>query len=106
MIIRDKSIPKFFNPMNYTQIPNEFFEVWLKKLNFSETKVLLIILYNYFSLSESKKMSKRELKKYTGLSNSTIKKSTKILKNHQLIKSELIGKRGFQETYYELIIQG
>lgn len=79
---------------NYTQIPNDYFEVIMQTLNGSENIVLLAIMRKTFGWQKTKdKISYTQLEKMTGIgSYSTIKKALSALEEKGLIISEKSGK--------------
>lgn len=70
-----KNQPAFngFTPPNYTQIPNEIFDLWMCKLSPAEFKVLLCICRKTFGWHKQRdSISLKQVEKMTGLGRSGI----------------------------------
>lgn len=94
-------------PPNYTQIPNEFLDNWLPLLKEIELKVLLAIMRKTLGWQKTKdRISISQLQKLTGSSPQNILKAVDVLVGFGIVKKEVFGKKGKQETYYELIFSG
>jgi phage replication O-like protein O len=90
---------------NYTQIPNSLLDHWLPHLSDAETKVLLVIMRKTFGWHKVRdRISLSQLEKLTGKKKQAILKASKRLEKIGLISKTVIGKKGSQETYYELIL--
>jgi len=90
---------------NYTQTPNDLFDHWLPHLGEAELKVLLVILRKTFGWHRTRdRISLSQLSDITGLDRRNVMKATKKLQEKGLIKKEVIGDNGSQQTYYELIV--
>lgn len=84
----------FSNP-NYTQTPNELFDVYLKELKGSELKILLVVIRKTLGFclpdgtrKKSDKISISQIIKYTGLGRVQIVESIKNLETkHNLIET-------------------
>ena len=75
-----------FQPPNYTQIPNEVFDVWMHRLTPAEFKVLLCICRKTFGFHKSEdKISFNQLASITGLHKRGIQNNIKSLIEHGLI---------------------
>lgn len=89
----------------YTQTPNDLFDHWLPLLGEVELKVLLVIMRKTFGWHKTRdKISISQLQVLTGSVPKNILRATKFLVSKGLIKKEVFGPAGKQETYYELIV--
>ncbi len=90
---------------NFTQTPNELFDEWLPILTHVELKVLMVIMRKTFGWHKIRdRISLSQLEKITGSQRTNIIKATKNLEKLGLIFKKVEGKKGAQETYYELIV--
>lgn len=90
---------------NFTQTPNILFDEWLPKLGMAELKVLMVIMRKTFGWHKVKdRISLSQLQKITGLERKHVSNGIKGLVAKKLITKVVIGRPGFQETYYELIV--
>jgi len=90
---------------NYTQIPNDFLDKWLPELGLAETKVLLVIFRKTFGWHKHRdRISLGQLEKLTGLERRHITKATKSLISKNLITKNVEGKKGEQQTFYEIVL--
>lgn len=90
---------------NYTQVPNVFLDEWLPYFNQVETKVLLVIMRKTFGGQKTRdRISLSQLEISTGSSRQAILRATKSLQTKKLITKIVVGKKGEQCTYYELVI--
>jgi phage replication O-like protein O len=93
------------NIPNFTQLPNQLSDEWLKYLNFVELKVLLVILRKTFGWHKVRdRISLSQLEHITGAKRPAILRAAKTLHEKGLITKEVTGKKGTQQTYYELVI--
>lgn len=91
---------------NFTQMPNILFDEWLPLLGHAELLVLLVIYRKTFGYHKIKdKISLSQIQKISGLTRSNLSKAVKSLENKNLIKKTVIGKKGLQQTIYEIIIK-
>jgi phage replication O-like protein O len=91
---------------NFTQVPNELFDDWIRELGFAEVKVLMIIMRKTFGWHKVRdRISLSQLETLTGLTRSNIIKATKTLIKKRFITKEVEGKLGSQATYYELVVE-
>lgn len=80
---------KGFQPPNYTQIPNEIFDVWMEKLTPAEFKVLLCVCRKTFGFHKNEdSISLKQIQEMTGLSRKGIVKNIGVLLEHSLIVKE------------------
>lgn len=94
-----------FSSPNYTQIPNEMLDDWLHKLGLAELKVLMVIMRKTFGWHKTRdRISLNQLKEITGLEKTHISKATKSLVEKNLISKTVEGKKGTQNTFYELVL--
>ena len=92
-------------PPNYTQTPNDLFDYWLPHLGEAELKVLLVIMRKTFGWHKQRdRISISQLSKITGLLRETVINATKSLVQKGVIIKDVIGEKGSQETYYELVV--
>lgn len=90
---------------NFTMAPNDLFDFWLPLLKESELKVLLVIMRKTFGWHKVRDaISITQLMKHTGLARETVILAANTLQQNGLIKKEVVGTEGKQNTYYELII--
>ncbi len=93
-------------PPNYTQTPNDLFDHWLPLLGEGELKVLLVIMRKTFGWHKTHDViSVSQLAKYTGLREETVITAAKSLQSKGVIRREVIGPIGKQQTIYSLIIE-
>lgn len=93
---------------NYTQIPNVVLDEWIKILNYSEFKILMIICRKTFGWHKTKdKISYNQLSEMTGICKNTVISSLKKLEDYGLIKKTISkNKKGFNNTNtYEISIK-
>jgi phage replication O-like protein O len=100
------SIIKSFDDDSYTftKTPNDLSDHWLPFLKEGELKVLVVIMRK--TIGYGKKVdwiSLSQLEKFTGLARKTILDSVESLLSKGLIIKNLIGKKGSQKTYYEVV---
>lgn len=94
-----------FASPNYTQIPNDFLENMLPSLGLAETKVLLVIFRKTFGWHRIRdRISLSQLQKLTGCNRTNILTAIDSLISKKLIIKEVVGEKGYQETFYELVI--
>ncbi len=94
-----------FLPPNYTQTPNDLFDRLLPLLKESELKVLLAIMRKTFGWHKIRDaISITQLMKMTGLARETVIDASKSLQLNGLIKREVVGLPGKQNTIYELAV--
>jgi phage replication O-like protein O len=90
---------------NYTQTPNDLFDYWLPRLSEGELKVLLVIMRKTFGWHKHRdRISCSQLAKVTGLNDETVRISAKSLCKKGVIKREVVGQNGSQETFYEVVM--
>lgn len=90
---------------NFTQTPNILFDEWLPQLKLVELRVLMVILRKTFGWQKIKdRISLRQLEKLTGSQRRDIIKAVDRLEELGLIKKDVSGQNGYQETFYELIV--
>lgn len=90
---------------NFTQTPNILFDDWLPKLGMAELKVLMVIMRKTFGWHKIKdRISLSQLQQITGLERTHVIKGVKGLVEKSLIIKMVTGKKGSQETYYELVV--
>ncbi len=91
---------------NYTQCPNVIFDYWLPILGFAELKIFMVIIRKTFGWHKIKdRISLSQLQKLTGISGKHhILKAIQDLEERKLIKKEIEGIFGEENTYYSLII--
>lgn len=90
---------------NFTQTPNVLFDDWLPKLSFVELKVLMVIMRKTFGWHKVRdQISLSQLENLTGARREAIIKATKSLEKNGLIVKTKVGKKGSENTYYELVI--
>lgn len=95
-----------FKPPNYTQLPNEFFEEMLQHLSPMETKVLLVIMRKTFGWKKMRdRISISQLEQYTGSRRQAILKAIKSLISKKIIIKQIEGKKGEQQTFYEIVVE-
>lgn len=91
-------------PPNYTQIPNIFFDQYLKDLGHAETKVILAIYRKTFGWhKEREEISLSQIHEITGLKREHIIKASKSLEEKNMIKKVVSGKNGDKKTTYFLV---
>lgn len=94
-----------FTSPNYTQTPNAIFDHWLPILGFAELKVLMAIVRKTFGWHKAvDQISLSQLEKLTGLAPKNIRKAAKSLSDRGIIIKKVIGEKGKQDTYYQLVI--
>lgn len=92
-------------PPNYTQTPNDLFDYWLPYLSEGELKVLLVILRKTFGWHKNRdRISSSQLSKITGLTEETVRICAKSLAKKGVIRREVVGEKGLQSTYYEVVV--
>lgn len=90
---------------NFTQTPNEIFDEWLPVLSHVELKVLMVIMRKTFGWHRIRdRISLSQLEKITGSKRYAIINASKKLQILGLITKKTEGKKGLEETYYELVI--
>jgi len=90
---------------NFTQTPNELFDEWLPKLKLVELRVLMVIVRKTFGWHKARdRISLSQLEKATGSRHDDIKKATDKLEKLGLLRKEVEGSSGLQQTFYELIV--
>jgi phage replication O-like protein O len=95
-----------FSPPNYTQTPNELFDYWLPKLKLVELRVLMVIFRKTFGWHKTRdRISLSQLQNLTGSHHQDIAKATFKLEQLGLITKEVLGEKGNQQTFYELVIK-
>lgn len=95
-----------FSPPSYTQTPNELFDYWLPKLKLVELRVLMVIFRKTFGWHKSRdRISMSQLEKLTGSHHKSISAATIKLEKLGLIKKEVLGPEGKQQTFYELVVE-
>jgi len=78
-----------FESPNYTQIPNDLFDIYLRDMDYAELKVVLALLRETLGFHrESKRMSLTKLQDMTGLSRSSVIGGAKKAEQKQIIKKE------------------
>lgn len=93
------------NKPNYTQAPNQLFDEWLPLLGMAELKVLMVILRKTFGWHKVRdRISLTQLETITGLQRRHVLKGVKGLVEKNLIIKTVEGKKGFQQTFYDLVI--
>lgn len=96
---------RIFAP-NYTQIPNDILDRWMPHLGEAELKVLFAIMRKTLGWHKVRdRISISQLSEMTGLLRETIISATKSLQSKGAIIKEVVGEKGKQETYYELVIE-
>jgi phage replication O-like protein O len=94
-----------FKSPNYTQIPNEMLDDWLHKLGLAELKLLMVIMRKTFGWHKLRdRISLSQLEEITGLERKHISKASKSLIEKGLITKTVEGKKGLQNTFYELVL--
>jgi phage replication O-like protein O len=92
-------------PPNYTQTPNALFDYWLPLLKEVEVKVLFVIARKTFGWHKQKDViSLSQLSKLTGCTETNVSKAVKSLIQKRIVRKQVTGKIGTQETTYELIV--
>ncbi len=90
---------------NFTKTPNDLFDHWLPHLGEAELKVLLVVMRKTFGWQKIRdQISISQLAKITGMERETVIKAARSLQKKGVIKRDVVGKIGKQETYYELVI--
>ena len=90
---------------NFTQTPNVLFDEWLPHLGMAELKVLMVIMRKTFGWHKIRdRISLSQLQKVTGLERTHVVKGVKSLVEKGLITKLVVGLKGFQDTYYELVV--
>jgi phage replication O-like protein O len=93
-------------PFRHVQTPTEIFDYWIPILGHVELKVLMIIVRQTFGWHKTKdRISISQLVEKTGSCRSNVCNAINVLIDHGLVKKELIGDIGNQQTIYELIIE-
>lgn len=89
---------------NYTQIPNEFLDKWVKELSGSSVKVFLSICRNTLGWHERRsRMADSRLMQATGIkSKETLYEAVKELIEKELVIKEVSGSGMSAKTYYEI----
>lgn len=91
---------------NYTQTPNDLFDHWLPLLGEAELKVLLVIMRKTFGWHKVRdRISLTQLSEKTGLLRETVIKAARSLAKKGVIIRKVVGKKGSQSTFYELVVQ-
>ena len=93
-------------PPNYTQIPNVFFDYWMKELSSYSFVVLMCLSRKIFGWHKtSDRISKNQICKATGLSKNQVQKSVEELEAKKLIiKYQETNEYGNQPNSYALNI--
>jgi len=91
---------------NYTQIPNEFLDKWIPKLNGAAIKVFLVIARQEFGWHREKiKLSEKLLMDLSGImSKETLHNAVSELLSNDLIKKEVVGESFSAETFYNISV--
>ncbi|NBV41004.1 winged helix-turn-helix transcriptional regulator [bacterium] len=92
---------------NYTQIPNVFFDHWMRELSPYSFVVLMCLSRKLFGWHKtSDRISKNQICKITGLSKNQVQKSIQELEEHGLIvKHQQKNEYGNQPNTYSLDIE-
>ncbi len=89
--------------INFTMVPNEIIDEHLKDLTGAELKVLMAISRKTIGWhKETDWICNQQMMNITGLSEPTVIKAVKSLKEKRLITQEKVGKRGHEKLCYEL----
>ena len=89
---------KIYAP-NTFQTPNDLVDEWLPKLGEAEVKVLLVIFRKTFGWHKPKDgISISQLMEFTGLTRTNAIKAARSLAEKGLIKREVVGTAGNQQT--------
>lgn len=95
-----------FSPPNYTQTPNELFDYWLPKLKLVELRVLMVIFRKTFGWHKIRdRISLSQLEQLTGSHHQDIIKAVIKLESLGLVKKEVVGEKGHQKTFYDLVLK-
>lgn len=95
----------FIPAPNYTQCPNVLLDHWLPLLKEIELKILLFVIRQTFGWHRARdRISISQFEKATGSCPKNVLSAVNSLIGYGILKKEVIGKPGFQETYYEIII--
>jgi phage replication O-like protein O len=95
--------------LNFTQIPNVFFDYWMKKLSPAEFKVLMYIGRKTWGWRKNHdEISLSQMEEMTGLSRKGITKVMEKLEGFNLIsrKRNQSTAGGYEPTTYEIIVHG
>lgn len=95
-----------FSAPNYTQTPNEFFDVLLPTLKEGELRILLVIMRQTFGWQKKwDKISASQFEKKTGMDDRSVYRSLKSLVEKRLIIKHKKGERGSEECWYSLNVE-
>tara|TARA_R110000868_G_scaffold35874_2_gene128019 strand:- start:515 stop:814 length:300 start_codon:yes stop_codon:yes gene_type:complete len=85
----------------HTQVPDVFLDYWLLKLRHSELKVLLVLTRKILGWHEVREqISLSQLERCTGLDTKNVLTCVNSLVKKGLIKKEVVGENGSQNTVY------
>lgn len=91
---------------NFTQVPNEFLDDWVHKIDPMEAKVMLVIYRKTFGWHKVRdQISISQLEKCTGHGKQAILKAVKGLIEKGAIRKIVEGPPGEQKTYYEVVME-
>jgi phage replication O-like protein O len=89
----------------YFQTPNDLVDHWLPLLSEAELRVLLVVIRKTFGWQKTRdRISLSQMTHLTGMTRSGITGGVDGLIEKGIIKKEVIGENGAQESYYELIV--
>jgi hypothetical protein len=90
---------------NYTNAPNALFDEWLPRLKLVELRVLMVVIRKTFGWHKIRdRISLTQLEKFTGSQRGDIIKAAKALEELGLLRKDVTGRNGDQESYYELVV--
>jgi phage replication O-like protein O len=96
---------KLFVYPTYTQCPNAIFDYWMRILGHAELKVLMTIVRKTIGWHKNRdKISLSQIETFTGLERKYIAPAVESLIEKKLIKKEVTGSLGSQETFYEMVM--
>ncbi len=89
----------------FTQTPNDLFDKWLPSFREVDLKVLLVIMRKTFGWHKKRdRISISQLAKITGCTEQSVVKAVRGLIEKKLIRKQVIGKNGMQQTFYEMVV--
>ena len=85
--------------LNYTQIPNIFIDVWMRSFNPSVSTVFFAICRKTIGWhKETDSISLSQIEELTGCNEATVTRALHILKQHDLIKVDMVSGKASQFT--------
>lgn len=101
-----ESLVKFeITEPNFSQTPNVIIDEWLPYLTGLEFKVLMLIVRKTFGWHKTRdRISNSQISKITGSPEAKIRAVAKNLHEKGIIRKEVVGPKGNEQTFYELII--